>query len=222
MRRARLFLCAGFAALVAVSAQRTCAGETAGLVYQPSVFRSYETRFDDTRRFKKWVGMLERKLAQQPELDSRGCEPAFGAACGPYFWRQVVGKTKSADTLENIAKVNSYINQSPYVTDFDNWEISDFWEAPLEFLDRHGDCEDYAIAKYVTLKRLGFDPDAMRIVALNDTNLRIGHAVLMLRFGGRTYILDNQIKTVALESNILHYQVVYSINEAHWWMHIYR
>lgn len=190
--------------------------------YMPSVFRSVEARFDDTKKFGKWVSMLERKLEQQPELDTKGCGFKLNEACGPYSWRKFVAEIGSEDAWSKIVKVNAYLNEFRYVTDFANWGVADFWETPLEFLEKRGDCEDYAIAKYVTLKKLGFDPDSMRIVALNDTNLKTGHAVLMLSYKDQIYILDNQSRTVTVEKNIRHYQAVYSINERHWWLHIYR
>jgi predicted transglutaminase-like cysteine proteinase len=196
--------------------------QSTAVKYSPSVFRSLEARFDDTNRFTKWISMLERKLEQQPELDTKGCGFKLNEACGPYFWRKFVAEISTEGTWTKIIKVNEYLNQFRYVTDFDNWGIADFWETPLEFLERRGDCEDYAIAKYVTLKKLGIDPDSMRIVALNDTNLKTGHAVLMLKYSDQTYILDNQSRGVIPEENIRHYQAVYSINERHWWLHIYR
>jgi predicted transglutaminase-like cysteine proteinase len=189
--------------------------------YTPSLFRSLELRFDDKSAFKKWVTMLERKLAQREELESRGCGFKPYEACGPYHWRLFLTEIQALTARAKIDRVNTYMNQFRYRTDFDNWGIADFWETPLEFLTRLGDCEDYAITKYVALKRLGFDPGQMRIVVLQDLNLGTGHAVLMVRLDGKTYILDNQIRQVTEENAIHHYRVVYSINENHWWSHIY-
>jgi predicted transglutaminase-like cysteine proteinase len=61
--------------------------------------------------------------------------------------------------------------------------------------------------------------DDMRIVVLNDLNLRIAHAVLAVYVSGKPYILDNQISKVVPASSIHHYQPVYSINENGWWLH---
>jgi len=219
---ARLLALAIFAVPIIAIAGGPAMAQPVALKYSASIFRSFEARFDDTQKFSKWVSMIERKLEQQPELDSKGCGFQLNEACGPYFWRQFVKEIEPDSAWAKIEKVNAYINKFRYVTDFDNWGTFDFWETPLEFLERRGDCEDYAITKFVTLKRLGFDPDSMRIVALNDTNLRTGHAVLMVNFNGQTFILDNQIRVVTPEATIRHYQAVYSINERNWWLHIYR
>lgn len=191
-------------------------------VYRPSVLRSIETRYDSIDAFHKWTSMLERKLEQEPDLNSDGCRSGPFEACGPYYWRSFVAETKAADALAKIQKVQDYVNQFKYVTDFQNWGVSDFWETPLEFLEKMGDCEDFAITKYVTLKRLGFDAQQMRILVVQDLNLRIGHAVLLLDYKGRHYILDNQIKFVVEAADIAHYRAIYSINETSWWKHIYR
>ncbi|MSO74563.1 MAG: hypothetical protein EXQ99_05365, partial [Alphaproteobacteria bacterium] len=86
-------------------------------------------------------------------------------------------------------------------------------------LYRDGDCEDYAIAKYMSFRSLGYTPDDLRLVVLQDNNLHITHAVLVTYLDGRTLVLDNQIKQVVEHSRICHYSLYYSINETGWWLH---
>jgi len=52
-----------------------------------------------------------------------------------------------------------------------------------------------------------------------DLNLKIGHAVLVVFEGGKTYLLDNQIKSVVETKTVRHYKPVYSINDKAWWRH---
>lgn len=66
------------------------------------------------------------------------------------------------DSLKDVAedkkviKVNSFFNQLRYKTDKANWGKSDYWASRLEFLGvGRGDCEDYAVAKFLTLLQLG-------------------------------------------------------------------
>ena len=56
---------------------------------------------------------------------------------------------------------------------------------PGEFLHRGGDCEDYALAKYLALRALGFAAADLRIVALSDAARGLHHAVLTVRLEGR-------------------------------------
>ena len=86
-------------------------------------------------------------------------------------------------------------------------------------MSKNGDCEDYAIAKYFSLRWLGLKPEDMRILVLHDMNLRVAHAVLVVYHRGRALILDNQVRGVVEADAIRHYRPIYSINEQHWWLH---
>ena len=111
------------------------------------------------------------------------------------------------------------MNRSKYIQDAKNWGIKDYWASPGEIYAKFGDCEDFAIAKYMALKYLGFDPGILRVVAVKDLNLKVGHAILAVYFNKRILILDNQIKIVVDSRKIRHYQPVYSINEKYWYRH---
>jgi len=47
-----------------------------------------------------------------------------------------------------------HLNNISYVTDITNWRQKDYWATISQFLNRDGDCEDYAIAKYYSLKEI--------------------------------------------------------------------
>jgi predicted transglutaminase-like cysteine proteinase len=59
----------------------------------------------------------------------------------------------------------------------------------------------------------------MRVVALQDLNLNLGHAVLVVYVNDRPMLLDNQIAAVVPANSIKHYNPVFSINETGWWLH---
>ena len=94
-----------------------------------------------------------------------------------------------------------------------------FRSSPGEFFVHDGNCHDYAIAKYISLRLLGFDEEKLRIVALNDLNLRVGHAVLVVIQGDKDLVLDNQVPQVVDSSTIHHYQPIYAVNETAWWLY---
>ncbi len=122
--------------------------------------------------------------------------------------------------VEQLSAVNRFFNRAPYVLDPVNWGVPDYWASPGQFAAKDGDCEDYAIAKYLALRRLGVPARAMRIVVLEDRNLNTDHAVLAVRDAeGRIWILDNQTPVVVKAERIRHYRPVYSINEEAWWLH---
>ena len=121
-----------------------------------------------------------------------------------------------------LSAVNLFMNETPYIIDPYNWGVPDYWATPTEFFYKDGDCEDYAISKYITLKRIGVDTKAMRIVTGQDMNSRISHTVLAVDIDGTEYILDNQVNVVLPHTNIRHFRPVYSINEYAWWSHVPR
>lgn len=190
------------------------------------IFGVAETAYSDLSYFPKWTGMLDRSSKGKvgtPETTRRGgrCRPNPRFLCPEEEWNAFVGAadTRSLRGIALLQRVNQQMNRARYVQDPINWGVPDFWAHLREFFDRNGDCEDYAISKYATLKRLGIPTDTMRIVVLEDTNLDLAHAVLTVETGGQTYVLDNQVGAVLTDSAIYHYKPVYSINEHGWWMH---
>lgn len=78
-----------------------------------------------------------------------------------------------------LRPVNGFFNELPYVEDRVHWRIEDYWATPAEFLSsRGGDCEDYAIAKYFTLKELGVPVGRLRLVYARTRRTREAHMVL--------------------------------------------
>jgi len=74
--------------------------------------------------------------------------------------RDLVGVSEQA----KLEQVNRFFNQIPGVDDQTNWNQRDYWATPVELLVRNGgDCEDYALAKYFTLKAAGIPDDRLRI-----------------------------------------------------------
>ncbi|MGB9802176.1 MAG: transglutaminase-like cysteine peptidase, partial [Arcobacter sp.] len=71
-------------------------------------------------------------------------------------WDEMVENAKSKDILHKLKDVNDFFNKIKYQTDQSHWGKKDYWAAPFEFMGTGaGDCEDYAIAKYFTLRKLG-------------------------------------------------------------------
>lgn len=116
--------------------------------------------------------------------------------------------------------MNAYANKHKYILDIANYGLEDYWAIVKEFLQKHGDCEDFAITKFYSLRQLGFPPGIMRIVILQDTNLDVAHAVLAVSLEEKIFILDNQAKEILTDKEIVHYTPLYSVNENQWWLHL--
>ncbi len=185
----------------------------------PSFFNSRETPSKNLKPFKKWNAALKRYTKESAGQQKGGCDAKKMTKCHYEEWTRFINTLKGKDKLAQIKAVNAHVNKAKYVTDKVNWGKKDYWATPGEFMARFGDCEDYAIAKYMTLKQLGYTYKDMRVVAVKDLNLKVGHAVLVVFVGKDAYLLDNQIKKVVGTKSVKHYMPVFSITEKMWWRH---
>ena len=172
----------------------------------------------DEQPFGQWIQALERHI--QSDTEEGECEETRFNRCHLRDWQSFLSGIRNQSRDQQLNAVNHYANQKPYVLDIDNYGVEDYWAIPREFLYNNGDCEDYAITKLFSLRWLGFPMDELRIVVLQDTNLRIPHAVLAVANSNDIMIMDNQINEVISHRDIVHYAPVYSINESHWWIHL--
>ena len=185
-----------------------------------SYFINNEVKADNVDMFPKWMDMLGRYHAEA-DPQEKVCGKNEYSICKMEEWKTFLQGEAGKPRLTQMAEVNAFANRYPYIEDMVNWGVEDYWATVYEFQRKSGDCEDYAISKYMSLRALGFGEDDMRIIIVQDLNLGgILHAVLVVFEGGQVYILDNQIKQVMLAVNIYHYKPIYSINEKHWWRHI--
>jgi predicted transglutaminase-like cysteine proteinase len=191
----------------------------------PSYFKSVEMRSSNLKPFKKWNSALARYSKESAVRKKGKCLSKNLDICDYDDWIKFLDTLKGKDKLTQIRAVNQRFNQAKYITDKSNWGQNDLWNSPAEFMQNFGDCEDYAIIKYLSLQYLGFPEDDLRVVAVKDLNLKVGHAILVVfwvdpRSGNkRALVLDNQIKKVVDARAVRHYQPVFSINKEYWWRH---
>jgi predicted transglutaminase-like cysteine proteinase len=184
----------------------------------PDIFNTLAIRSENLAPFPKWRGSLERYFSES-RTPRPPCTSGMFTRCPVEDWKGFLSSIAGRSPADKLREVNYFHNRTRYVLDVVNWQVEDYWASPFQFFDKDGDCEDYAIAKFMSLRALGFANSQMRIVVLRDLNLRVAHAVLVVELDGEKYILDNQIRDVVPASLIRHYQPIYSINETHWWLH---
>ncbi|GLQ06192.1 transglutaminase-like cysteine peptidase [Sneathiella chinensis] len=178
------------------------------------IFGFREIAYTDLKPFPKWQKVLDTYKERPGNCDSGQLN-----ACAYKKWEELIEELQDAPKAKQLERVNTYINLFRYILDPINWGVKDYWEIPREFFARFGDCEDYAIVKYFTLRALGWKAEEMKIVVLQDMNLRIAHAILAVELDGKQMILDNQIGLVVDAKRIKHYRPIYSVNELGWWRH---
>jgi len=172
----------------------------------------------DKQALGQWIQALERHI--RIDVPEGECTASTFNRCHLRNWQAFLDSLKNRSRDQQLDAVNRYANQKDYILDIDNYGVEDYWAVPREFLYNHGDCEDYAITKLFSLRWLGYPMDDLRIVVLQDTNLRIPHAVLAVADNNDIMIMDNQIHEVISHRDIVHYAPVYSINERDWWIHL--
>jgi predicted transglutaminase-like cysteine proteinase len=121
--------------------------------------------------------------------------------------------------LAQLQAVNTRVNRVPWRDDRDNYGQDDHWATPQEFFRKGGDCEDYAIAKYAVLERLGWPARRMWIVVLRETVISLVHAVLMVEHDGKLWTLDNLGDRIFVDGQIDYYRPAYSLNRFGSWSH---
>ncbi len=104
---------------------------------------------------------------------------------GKYAIRRVKALNKLMNSIvdsklkEKLQKVNAFFNQMQFTTDKLLWGKDDYWATRLEFLEKGaGDCEDFVIAKYFTLKQLGVPTNKLFFTYVKAIKLKQAHMVL--------------------------------------------
>ena len=196
------------------------AGQTVAQAFPADLFGYAEEPQQRLADFPQWLRVLERQLTDN--LQDGDCSARMINRCHMAEWRRFIDQTRTLPVREQLKAVNLYANSRNYVLDLQNYGVEDYWAIPREFLSNGGDCEDYAITKFFSLRWLGLADDDLRLVIVQDTNLRVPHAVLAVARGMDVFILDNQVQAVLSQRDVVHYAPVFSINEAHWWIHVPR
>jgi len=201
--------------LVAFTAMATPTAHASDSV---KLFGTREVRSTNLKPFPKWTGMLERYFDDR-ELPEGNCSAMTFNKCHLERWQTFLGGLTELSVAQQLEAINGFMNEAPYIADIRNWGVDDYWETPGQFFVRFGDCEDYAISKYMSLRSLGFAVNQMRIAVVQDLNLNVAHAVLVVYIDGEGFVLDNQIEQVIAQSKVHHYRPYYTINENAWWLH---
>jgi predicted transglutaminase-like cysteine proteinase len=186
------------------------AGSVSGSIQKTPLFGTGERGSADLSSFTKWSAMFDRFAREANDQSSQGVVSE---------WKGELSEFKGHSLERMASEVNTLMNKVRYIGDKRNWGRSDYWETPIEFLSYGGDCEDFAIAKYVSLRALGVPDSLMRVAIVKDLQKGIPHAILVVYTEDGPMILDNQIKDVTAADEIHHYKPIFSINRNAWWLH---
>jgi predicted transglutaminase-like cysteine proteinase len=146
----------------------------------------------------KWAELQTRILADKATL--AGCRSG-DRPCPPAARRflSIVELARQRQGRARLGEINRAINLSIRpMSDLAQYGVEDYWASPLESLGSGaGDCEDYAIAKYVALEELGLSSDDLQIEIVRDVEHQATHAVVAVRYKDEWLILDNRTLMMA-------------------------
>lgn len=112
----------------------------------------------------------------------------FGQARIELFdrWLKTVTDARDLGEPTKLKRINDFINRNiVFEDDRSIWDQSDYWATPLETIGQgRGDCEDFAIIKYLSLRRAGIASDKLRLIYVKatlktpDGPIQVAHMVL--------------------------------------------
>jgi predicted transglutaminase-like cysteine proteinase len=180
----------------------------------PEPFGMFAFRAPEGVLWSKWRGVAA-DIAREAETIAQ-CRASV-APCSPAATRfiAVIDEARTHDGRGRLEAVNRAVNDAiRYTSDMEQHGVADLWSAPLaSFAAGRGDCEDYAIAKYVALRDSGVAAEDMRILLVRDLAVREDHAVLAVRHAGRWMVLDNRRMALSEDSELRNLMPLFAIDQ---------
>ena len=136
-------------------------------------------------------------------------------------WYSLMREKRNVPEMEKLESVNSFFNRLEYVDDLNLWGKKDYWATPQEMLRRNGgDCEDFATAKYFTLRHLDVADEKMRLTYVKAVKLKEPHMVLSYYAEPETepLILDSLTNVIVSASQRPDLIPIYSFNGEGYWL----
>jgi len=142
-------------------------------------------------------------------------------------WQEMMLSAQSLSEADKVRRVNEFFNRRiQFGEDQAIWGVNDYWATPLEFMGRGiGDCEDFSIAKYFSLRSLGVPLESLRITyvraRIGGPRSEITQAHMVLAYyeepTGEPLILDNLITEVRPASRRGDLMPIFSFNSEGLW-----
>lgn len=95
-------------------------------------------------------------------------------------WAALLKNPPQGTIQDKLNQVNRFFNaRMAFKDDIVVWKQQDYWATPIEFLRKGaGDCEDFALAKYFTLREMGVPANQLRITYVKALQLNQAHMVV--------------------------------------------
>jgi len=163
---------------------------------------------------EKWLNVARE--VDDERLILRMCEENRASCQSPTALQflAIVDSGRALGGRARIGEINRAINlKLKPVSDLALHGAEDVWSPPLAtFAVGAGDCEDYAIAKFVALQEAGISADDLRIVILRDDLREEDHAVVAARLGGNWLMLDNRHMVMVEDHDVRRYRPIFLVD----------
>ena len=161
----------------------------------------------------KW-NRVAAEIAADRDVLRRCREAAATCPASAQKLLAVIAEGQAREGRARIGTINRAINLAiKPMSDLAQWGVIDRWSAPLETLSSgRGDCEDYAIAKYVALGEAGFSEDKLRLVIVRDLGLGEDHAILAVRDSEKWLLLDNRRLVLVEDGELQRVEPLFALN----------
>jgi predicted transglutaminase-like cysteine proteinase len=178
-------------------------------------FGLFASRVNGGSLREKWLG-VERRLDDE-RVQLALCDGDRERCVSPAALRllAIVDNARAREGRARLGELNRAINLAIRpMSDLAQYGQIDVWSSPLvTFTTGAGDCEDYAIAKFVALQMAGISPDDLRIVVVRDTVRGEDHAIAMARLDDHWLTLDNRRMAMVEDSDIRNYRPLFVIDD---------
>ncbi|BFT30749.1 transglutaminase-like cysteine peptidase [Alteromonas sp. D210916BOD_24] len=136
-------------------------------------------------------------------------------------WTKTIHNQENSKFEDILYNVNNFFNRIPYHSDLEHWNKTDYWATPIEMLGTNGgDCEDYVIAKYFSLRQLGVPDSKLRMMFVTALSVNQAHMVLAYypEPNAIPLILDNINPRILPANKRRDLRPVYSFNGEGLWL----
>lgn len=120
-----------------------------------------------------WYGMMGRHESLMQDDDNRA---AYNT------WMSQFDHLKNKSIAEKAQAVDAAIDKAiTYKNDDVVYQRGDYWATPMQTIaNKSGDCDDFTILKYYTLRHLGVPADRMYAAAVGSEGGKLDHMTLLV------------------------------------------
>jgi predicted transglutaminase-like cysteine proteinase len=163
----------------------------------------------------KWLGVQDRLADELVQLAICDGDRAGCASPEALRFLAIIDAGRARSGRARLGEINRAINLAIHPgNDLALYGEADVWASPLAMLAKGaGDCEDYAIAKFVALRQAGIAPEDLRIVVMHDLLGGEDHAVVAARLDGHWLTLDNRRMAMIEDSDVRSFRPTFVIDQ---------